>query len=50
MKFRIEKLTYVTRAKEIQANTLEEALELAKSDNTSDWQYIDDYDEYEVIA
>jgi hypothetical protein len=50
MKYKIEKLTYLTWWKDIQANNLEEAIEVAKSDNSTEWQFLDDYDEYEVIA
>jgi hypothetical protein len=49
MKFKIEKLTYITYAKEFLANTFEEALEAAKSDHSSDWRIIDDPVEYEVV-
>jgi hypothetical protein len=49
MKFKIEKLTYITYAKEFSANTFEEALEAAKSDDSSDWRILDDPVEYEVV-
>lgn len=49
MKFKIEKLTTITSAKVFLANTFEEALEAAKSDQSSDWQIIDDPVEYEIV-
>jgi hypothetical protein len=49
MKFKIEKLTYITYAKEFLANTFEEAHEAAKSDDSSDWRILDDPVEYEVV-
>jgi hypothetical protein len=49
MKFKIEKLTYITYAKEFLANTFEEAREAAKSDDSSDWRLVDDEVEYEVV-
>jgi len=48
-KFKIEKLTYIKSAKEFIANTFEEALEAAKSDDSSDWRVIDDPVEYEIV-
>jgi hypothetical protein len=49
MKFKIEKMTYITYAKEFLANTIEEALEAAKSDSSSTWRFVDDEVEYEVV-
>lgn len=49
MKFKIEKLTTITSAKEFLANTFEEALEAANSDQSSDWRIIDDSVEYEIV-
>jgi hypothetical protein len=49
MKFKIEKLTYITYAKEFLANTFEEAHEAAKSDDSSTWRLVDDEVEYEVV-
>jgi hypothetical protein len=49
MKFKIEKLTYITYAKEFLANTFEEAHEAAKSDASSTWRLVDDEVEYEVV-
>jgi hypothetical protein len=49
MKFKIEKFTQITYAKEFLANTFEEALEAAKSDESSDWRIVDDPVEYEVV-
>ena len=50
MKFKIEKMTYITYAKEFLANTIEEALEAAKSDDSTDWRIVDDPVEYEIVG
>ena len=50
MKFKIEKFTHITSVKEFSANTFEEALESAKSDNSSDWRIVDDPVEYEIVG
>jgi hypothetical protein len=50
MKFKIEKLAHITSAKEFLANTFEEALEAAKSDDSSDWRIVDDSVEYEIVG
>ena len=50
MKFKIERLTQITSAKEFLTNTLEEAFEAARSDDSSDWRIADDAVEYEIVG
>ena len=50
MKFKIEKFTHIASAKEFSAKTFEEALEAAKSDDSSDWRIVDDPVEYEIVG